>query len=78
MRQMLAKCVRQLQLDPVHFTFHAFCRSGATYSFNQNVPFEDISLHGSWKSDAIYAYLQTTSTADKVAQHIQSILQNIT
>ena len=47
------------------------------YSFNQDVPIEDIRLHGSCKSDAIYAYLQTTSTADKVAQHFQSTLQNI-
>ena len=74
---MLAKCVRQLRLDPVQFTLHAFRRSGTTYSFNKNVSFEDIRLHGSWKSDAIYAYLQTTSTADKVAQQFQSTLQNI-
>ena len=68
-RQMLAMCVRQLRLNPVQFRFHDFRRSGATYSFNQNIPFEDIRLHGSWKSNSIYAYLQTTSTADKVAQH---------
>ena len=76
-RLFLARCIKQLDLDPALFTFHAFRRSGATYSFNHNVPFQDIRLHGSWKSDAIYAYLQTTSTADKVAQHFQSTLQNI-
>ena len=72
-RQMLAKCV-----DPAQFTFHAFHQSGVTYSFNQNVSFEDIRLHGSWRSDAVFVYLQTTSTADKVAKHFQSTLQNIT
>ena len=66
---MLAECVSQLRLDPAQFRFHGFRRSGVTYSFNQNLPFEDIRLHGSWKSDAIYAYLQTTSTADKVTQY---------
>ena len=76
-RSTLAKCIRQLNLGPSLFTFHAFRRSGATYSFNNNVSFQDIRLHGSWKSDAIYAYLQTTSTADKVAQHFQSTLQII-
>ena len=65
-RLVLAKCIRQLGLDPSQFTFHAFRRSRPMYSFNHNVPFENIRLHGSWKRDAIYAYLQTTSTADKV------------
>ena len=77
MRQILAQLTRRLRLDPSQFTFHAFHHSGATYSFNQNVSFEDIRIHGSWKSDSIYTYLQTTSTADKVAQHFQSTLQNI-
>ena len=55
-RLVLAKYIRQLGLDPSQLTFHAFCRSRAMYSFNHNVPFEDIRLHGSWKRDAIYAY----------------------
>ena len=50
---------------PSAFTFHAFRRSGATFSVNNNVAFEDIHLQGSWKSDAIYPYLQTTNTAHK-------------
>ena len=45
----------KFHLQRSHFTPHSlgirltFHRSGATYSFNQNVSFEDIRLHGSWK-----------------------------
>ena len=52
-RQTLAKIIMALQLQPSAFTFHAFRRSGATFSFHNNVAFEDIRLQGSFKSDAI-------------------------
>ena len=65
-RQMLARCVRQLRLDPGQFTFHAFHRSGATYSFNQNVPLRILDYMVVGKA---MPSMQTTSTADKVAQH---------
>ena len=53
-RQTLAKIIMALQLKPSAFTFHAFRRSGAIFSFNNNVAFEDIRLQGSWKGDTIY------------------------
>ena len=58
-------------MDPRKFSFHAFQCSGPTYNFNQNMTFEDIHIHGSWKSDYIYRYLQIFSAADKVAKSYQ-------
>ena len=75
-RQTLAKIIMALLMKPSAFTFHAFRRSGATFSFNNNVAFEDIRLQGSWKSDAIYTYLQSTNAARKVASSFQTSLQN--
>ena len=74
--QTLSKIIMDLQLHPSAFTFHAFRRSGATFSFNYNVAFEDIRLQGSWKSDAIYTYLQSTNASYKVASSFQTLLQN--
>ena len=76
-RQTLTKIRMSLQLQPSAFTFHAFRRSGATFSFNNNVAFEDIRLQGSWKSDAIYTYLQSTNAPHKVASSFQTLLQNL-
>ena len=76
LRQTLAKILMALQLNPFAFTFHAFRRSEDTFSFNNNVAFEDIRLQGSWKSNAIYTYLQTTNAAQKVASSFQTLLQN--
>ena len=74
--QTLGKIIMALQLQPSAFTFHAFRCSGATFSFNNNVAFEDIRLQGSWKSDAIYTYLQSANAPHKVASSFQTLLQN--
>ena len=76
-RQTLAKIIMSLQLDPSAFTFHVYRRSGATFSFNNNVAFQDIRLQGSWKSDAIYTYLQSTNASHKVAQSFQTLLHHV-
>ena len=76
-RQTLAKIIMSLQLQPSAFTFHAFRRSGATFSFNNNVAFQDIRLQGSWKSDAIYKYFQSTNASHKVAESFQTLLHHV-
>ena len=38
---------------------HDFRRAGATWAFNHGVPMKDIMLHGTWKSDAVWAYIQS-------------------
>ena len=44
-------------------TFHAFRRAGAMWSFQQGVPLEHIMKHGTWKSDAVWAYLSSLPSA---------------
>ena len=48
-----------LNLNP-SLKFHDFRRAGATWAFNHGVPMKDIMLHGTWKSDAVWAYIQST------------------
>ena len=45
------------------FGFHAFRRSGATVAFDHQVPLEHIMVHGLWRSNAVWNYLQTSSVA---------------
>ena len=60
-------------LNSSEFGFHAFRRSGATYAFECNVPVENIKVHGHWKSDAVYTYLQSTS---KSSRKVSDMFQN--
>ena len=58
-RKVLKSLVCSMGLNSSEFGFHAFRRSGATYAFECNVPVENIKVHGHWKSDAVYTYLQS-------------------
>ena len=49
-----------LGLNPSHFTFHSFRRSGATLAFNFHVP---IQRHGTWTSDCVYRYIQADQSS---------------
>ena len=62
-RKSLNKFIKLLGLNPKDFGFHGFRRSGACLAFELNVPFENIKLHGKWRSDAIWAYLTKTPKA---------------
>ena len=74
-RQVLANLLNNMGCSPAHFTFHAFRRSGATFAFNNGVPFQKIRLHGQWKSDAIYAYLESTNASNLVSSTFKQLLQ---
>ena len=57
-RKHLKKISINLAISPP-LTFHAFRRAGAMWSFQQGVPLEHIMKHGTWKSDAVWAYLSS-------------------
>ena len=61
-RRFLTKLSYILQLSP-KLTFHDFRRSGATWAFHHGVPLHQIMHHGTWKSDAIWTYIQNVPTA---------------
>ena len=67
-RKVLKSINVQLGLNPSHFTFHSFRRSGATFAFNAHVPIQSIKRHGTWTSDCIYRYIQADqSTGEQLA-----------
>ena len=74
-RKLLNKYIKLLDLNPKDFGFHCFRRSGACLAFELNVPFENIKLHGKWRSDAIWAYL--TRTPKAAAQVASTFAQEI-
>ena len=61
-RKHLKKISQILHLDP-HLTFHTFRRAASTWAFQHGVPLEHIKAHGTWKSDAVWTYLQASHTA---------------
>ena len=74
-RKALAQVLVALRLNPSQFPFHTFRHSGATLAFQLGVPLEHIQAHGTWSSDAVWAYLKTAPTRvapSKISQHISS------
>ena len=45
-------------------TFRDFRRAGASWSFQNGVSLEHIIKHGTWRSDAIWAYLSSSPTLE--------------
>ena len=75
LRKFLAKLLKALNLTPWGYTFHSLRRSGATLAFNLNVPMQDIQSHGTWTSEAVWAYVtQDHNAADTVAHTFHSLL----
>ena len=76
LRKFWAKVLKALHLTHHGFTFHSLCRSGATLAFNLNVPMQDIQSHGTWTSEAVWAYItQDHNAADTVAHSFRSLLK---
>ena len=74
-RSHLQKVLSLLNLNPKHFSFHTFRRSGATLAFNNNVELQHIKKHGTWTSDAVNAYIVTDPlTSTSVATSFQRLL----
>ena len=67
-RTHLNKVLKFLHMDASLFCFHTFRRSGATLAFNSHVQVDHIKRHGTWSSEAVYAYiLDDTTNATQVA-----------
>ena len=75
LRKQLSKILKFLQLQDKNITFHSFRRSGATCAFNSNIPMQHIQSHGTWTSEAVWAYIiQDHNASDLVATTFQSTL----
>jgi hypothetical protein len=55
-RRALKRLVLSLNLHP-NILYHAFRRSGASLTFASGIPFQSIQSHGTWASDALWAYI---------------------
>ena len=75
-RKCLTTLSSMLHLAP-KLTFHDFRWSGATWAFQHGVPLQQIMHHGTWKSDAIWSYIQNVPTAYSFVSHTfqQHLLQ---
>ena len=74
-RSVLRRSITSLGLPPREYGYHTFRRSGACWTFNNNVNLNHIKTHGGWRSDAIWRYLvKTPAAAGSVARTFQSLL----
>ena len=65
-----------LDIDPP-LTFHMFRKSGTTWAFQNGVPVQDLMMHGTWSSDAIWRYIKSVPSSSSVVsrtfkQHLSS------
>ena len=75
LRKQLSNSIRFLKLQDKNITFHSFRRSGATWAFNSNIPMHHIQSHGTWTSEAVWAYItQDHNASDLVATTFQTTL----
>ena len=51
-----------LGLDPL-LKLHNFRRAGDTWAFQHGVNKKDIMVHGTWKYDAVWTYIQLIPSA---------------
>ena len=76
-RRVLSELLASMGLNPKCYGFHTFRRSGASLAFSLNVPVQYIKAHGTWASDAVWAYLDnslyptvlTTTLSNHLATH---------
>ena len=48
------------------YSFHTFCRSGATFAFDHNVQLQNIMSHGTGCSSAVWSYIQNSSQSASI------------
>ena len=75
-RKHLKKISNLLEIQP-SLTFHAFRRSASAWAFQHGVLLEHIQAHGTWKSDAVWSYIQAlphacSPVAETFRQHLHS------
>ena len=59
---------------PKHrFSFHSLRRGGSSTAFQLGVPISDIQRHGSWRSDAVFSYVQARHASQRVALALSSL-----
>ena len=74
-RRHFKNVLARVQLQNTNLTFHAFRRSGASFTFNSNVSLQDIQSHGTWTSESVWRYITLDHNAsDQVAKNFKNHL----
>ena len=60
LRAMFHRVTSMAGLAGKGYTPHSLRRGGATHSFQQGIPIQNIKQHGTWESDAVERYLLRT------------------
>ena len=69
------KCVSSLLHISPTLTFHMFRKSARTWAFEKGVPLQDIMLHGTWSSSAVWRYIHSVpSVSSQVSRTFQQHL----
>ena len=75
-RKMLHSILLGLGMDSAGLSFHAFRRSGASLAFQNEIPIQDIKMHGTWESDTEWKYvIQEGQTRDGVSTRFEQLLK---
>ena len=71
----LKRLLTALKLNPAHYGFHFFWRSGVSWAVDNVIPLQNLELHGGWASDAINTYIKATPKASaKIPLTFQKLL----
>ena len=62
----LKTVLRHRGFSPAAFPFHTFRRSGANFAFDHNVQLQKIMSHGTWRSSAVWSYIQQSSLSSSI------------
>jgi hypothetical protein len=75
LRCTLRSLVHSLHFDP-HLSFHAFRRSAASLAYSSGLSFSSIQAHGTWSSDALLAYLDSSVRDPSVSRFFSTYFHN--
>jgi hypothetical protein len=75
-RRALKKSVLSLGLNH-KLTFHSIQRSSASLAFASGVPFQAIQAHGTWASDALWAYIDPSARDASVPRCFSSVFSGL-
>ena len=64
-RKVLSKLNLKMGFTKNHFPFHTFQRSGATLAYDSHVPIRSTKNHGSWTSDCVWTYIQSSQNSSR-------------
>jgi integrase len=76
LKSQLKQLLHSISLPP-QITFHSFRRSGASLAFASGVPFQAIQAHGTWASEALWAYIDASARDDSVPSLFSNIFSNL-